>query len=344
MRAKPRQRAVFDPRDYGTFMHYVLENVARDALDEGGFASVTRRRIGELTDRYVDQYIHEEMNDFAEKSERFQYLFRRLRPTVRRVTEDMWEELSDSRFQPIDLELDLAAEGVLEPSEDESFRMTGRADRVDGWVKDGVLYLRITDYKTGKKQFSLSDVCDGVNLQMLLYLFTLEKRGGRYLGADQIRPAGVLYSPARYEIAHAQGEPTDEELASLRRSSAKRSGLVLLDDEVIEAMEPGEEKRFLPVRLKKDGGWSAASLRYLASLEQFGMLGRYIDDTLRQMAEELRAGSVAADPWFKNARDNACAYCDYAKACLFDEGRDGWRVRTTLSPEEAWERIGGSHE
>lgn len=344
MKAKPRQRAVFDPRDYGTFMHYVLENVARDALEEGGFAEVTRERIGALTDLYVDKYIHEEMNDFAEKSERFQYLFRRLRPTVRRVTEDMWEELKDSKFRPIDLELDLAAEGVLEPAEDEAFRTTGRADRVDGWVKDGVLYLRITDYKTGRKQFSLSDVCDGVNLQMLLYLFTLEKRGKRYLGADEIRPAGVLYSPARFDIAHAESEPTDEELDTLRRTSARRSGLVLMDDEVIEAMEPGENKRFLPVKLLKDGGWTKASLRYLASLEQFGALGRYIDETLRDMARELRAGSVAADPWFKNARDNACVYCEYSKACLFDEGRDEWRMRTSLTPDEAWERIEESHE
>lgn len=344
LKARPRQRAVFDPRDYGTFMHYVLENVAKDALEEGGFGQVTRARIGALTDRYVDKYIHEEMNDFAEKSERFEYLFRRLRPTVRRVTEDMWEELRDSKFRPIDIELDLTAEGVLEPSdEDEEFRTTGRADRVDGWVRDGVLYLRITDYKTGHKRFSLSDVCDGMDLQMLLYLFTLEKRGARYLGAQEIRPAGVLYSPARFDIARAQTEPTDEELAKLRRTSARRSGLVLLDDEVIEAMEPGGEKRFLPVKLTKEGAWSKDSMRYLASLEQFGALGRYISETLRGMASELRAGSVEADPWFKSARDNACIYCDYAKACFFDEGRDAWRMRSNLAPEQAWERIEG-HE
>lgn len=339
MKARPRQRAVFDPRDYGTFMHYVLENTARAAMDEGGFAAVSRRRIGELTDLCVDRYIHEELNDFAEKNERFEYLFRRLRSTVRRVTEDMWEELKDSRFQPIDLELDLAADGVLDPSEEDGFRTTGRADRVDGWVKDGVLYLRITDYKTGRKQFSLSDVCEGVNIQMLMYLFTLEARGRTHFGASEIRPAGVLYSPARFDAVRADGEPTDEELAALRRSTAKRSGLVLADGDVIEAMEPGEEKKFLPVKLKKTGEWTQASLGSLASLEQFGALGKYIGQTLRDMTAELRAGSVTADPWFKSARDNACAWCDYAKACLFDEERDAWRVRQSLSPQEAWEKI-----
>ena len=345
LKAKPRQPAVFDPRDYGTFMHYVLENVARDVMAEGGFPAVDAARIRELTDTWVDRYIQEEMNDFAEKTARFEYLFRRLRTTVRRVTEDMWQELKTSRFQPIDLELDLGRDGVLDPeAAEDGVKLYGRVDRVDGWVKDGVLYLRVTDYKTGVKKFSLSDVCEGVNLQMLLYLFTLEKHGRSYFGAEEIRPAGVLYSPARFDVVRTDGDMTDEELASLRRSGARRSGLVLCDDEVIEAMEPGEEKRFLPVKLLRSGGWSKESLGSLATLEQFGALSRYIDKTLRDMAAELRAGSVAADPWFRSTQSNACVYCEFAKACLFDETKDVWRMRSELSPEKAWERIEGQHE
>lgn len=345
LKAKPRRPAVFDPRDYGTFMHYVLENVARDVMAEGGFPAADAVRVRELTDRWMDRYIREEMNDFAEKTPRFQYLFRRLRTTVRRVTEDMRQELSASRFQPIDLELDLGRDGVLDPAAEEGgVRLYGRADRVDGWVKDGVLYLRITDYKTGVKKFSLSDVCEGVNLQMLLYLFTLEKYGKGYFDAEEIRPAGVLYSPARFGVIRTDGDMTDEELAALRRSSARRSGLILGDDEVIDAMEPGGEKRFLPVKLLRSGGWSKDSLGSLATLEQFGALSRYIDRTLRDMAAELRAGSVTADPWFRSTQSNACAYCDFAKACLFDETKDAWRMREELSPEKAWERIEGRHE
>jgi len=307
-------------------------------MERGGFAKVSRRDVEELADRAVDEYVHVSLNDFAEKSKRFIYLFRRLRATVRQICADMWEELSASKFTPIDLELDLTAEGVLEPIGDEDIRLTGRADRVDGWVKDGTLYLRITDYKTGVKKFSLSDVCQGMDLQMLLYLFTLQKRGGGHFGAEKIVPAGVLYAPARFDIVCADGDVTDEELAALRRTSARRSGLVLANEEVVEAMEPGPEKRFIPVKLKKDGGLSGDSL---ASLERFGALDRYIDKTLAALAAELRAGSVEADPWFKNARDNACQFCDYREACLFDESADCVRVLTSLKTPEAWDRIEG---
>ncbi len=341
LKARPRQQALFDPRDYGTFMHYILENVAREIMEAGGFSAATAEQVGTLADKYVDRYIHEELNDLKDKSERFAYLFRRLRTTVHQVTEDMWQELRDSKFRPIDLELDLRAPGVLEPEESgEGVPLAGRADRVDGWVKDGVLYLRITDYKTGVKKFSLSDVCQGINLQMLLYLFTLQKRGGTYFGAETIRPAGVLYTPARFAVVNADSDVTDEELAELRRTTARRSGIVLDDPDVLEAMEPGPEKRFLPIKFTRTGAYTKSSQANLASLEQFGALSRYIDDTLKRLAAELRAGSVAADPWYKNARDNACALCDFREACLFDEAADGWRMRRQMTADEAWERIG----
>ena len=339
LKARPRQRAVFDPRDYGTFMHYILENVAREVLELGGFAAVDEAQVGALADKYVDKYIDEEMHGFADKTARFAYLFRRLRTTVRQVTADMWQELKDSKFQPLDLELDLGAQGVLEPGGPEDTPLTGRADRVDGWVHDGTLYLRITDYKTGVKKFDLADVCQGLNMQMLLYLFALEKRGKGYLGAERIRPAGVLYSPARFDVVNADSDVTEEELAALRKSAARRSGLVLDDEAVIEAMEPGEDKRFLPVRMTRAGVWSAPSEASLASLEQFGALSRYIDKTLSELAEQLRSGSVTVDPWYKTARDNACTFCDYRQACLFDETSDGWRLRNRLSTQEAWRRI-----
>ena len=343
IRARPRRKAVFDPRDHGTFMHDILENVARSVMEEGGFPLVSRERVRELTDLFIDRYIRDELKDFAGRNDRFRYLFLRLRSTVQHVTEDMWEELRHSDFVPLDLELDLAAEGVLDPADGGELRVTGRADRVDGWVHDGVLYLRITDYKTGSKQFSLSEVCEGMDLQMLMYLFTLQDRGKTRFGADEIRPAGVLYSPARFEPVAAERDPSDEELASLRGSSSRRSGLLLLDDEVIEAMEHGGSHRFLPVKRKSGGGWDRSSLRSLATAEQFGALSRYVYTLLGTMASELREGSVTADPWYRNRQENACQWCDYAKACLFDEGRDAWRIRKDLTTEEAWERI-GSHE
>ena len=128
--------------------------------------------------------------------------------------------------------------------------------------------------------------------------------------------------------------------------ASARSGLVLDDPAAIEAMEPGEVKHFLPVKVKLGKGTEDYDYSgQLAKLEDFGALSRYIDDTLRSMAEELRAGSVETDPWFESFRSNACVNCEFAGACLFDETVGGWRLRETLKTEEAWEKIrGNEHE
>ncbi len=337
LKAKPRQKAVFDPRDWGTFLHDVLQGVAQDAMAAGGFKKVTREQIEQFADRHMDDYIAHELNDFADKTARFVYLFRRLRSTVRAVCADLWDELSNSDFTPLEMELDLSAEGVLAPeTNDGGVRFSGRIDRVDGWLHDGVLYLRVTDYKTGIRKFSLADLCRGMDMQMLLYLFTLTKRAREHFGARELRPAGVLYLPARQTIASVDSEPDEPTAAAAHAGDTRRSGLVLADEDVIEAMEPGPAKRFIPVKFAKNGAPTGDAL---ATAERFGALERYIEQMLKKLADELRAGSVEADPWFKNARDNACAFCDYADACLFDAQRDPMRPVAALKTSEAWERI-----
>ena len=41
---------------------------------------------------------------------------------------------------------------------DGELRVGGKVDRVDGWMKDGKLYLRVVDYKTGESQLEFAGV------------------------------------------------------------------------------------------------------------------------------------------------------------------------------------------
>ena len=107
---------------------------------------------------------------------------------VRQVVADMAHELRAGDFVPLDFELNFADPEQIAPitlSDGEvTLNMSGMADRVDGWLHDGKLYLRVVDYKTGRKAFSLSDVWYGMGLQMLLYLFALERSGPARYGHE----------------------------------------------------------------------------------------------------------------------------------------------------------------
>lgn len=89
-------------------MHYVLEHTARDVRDRGGFSAVSDDELHAITQRHVDGYVHEQLNDFQEKSQRFIYLFRRLGKDVFQIVSDMAAELRRSDFEPLDFELDFS--------------------------------------------------------------------------------------------------------------------------------------------------------------------------------------------------------------------------------------------
>ena len=231
--------------------------------------------------------------------------------------------------------MELTAEGV-------TVSISGFVDRVDGWVHDGRLYLRVVDYKTGRKSFDLTEVWNGLGLQMLLYLFTLEEKGQARFGLPA-EGAGVLYIPARDAVVRGSRAMSEEERHKLLDKELVRSGLVLDDPAVVAAMEPPGEGgfRFLPLKVSKTSGEVTGEA--LVNAERFGRLGRHIQRVLEDICRELAAGSVAADPFWRGPDKNACRWCDYAAACHFEEGRGGdcrrWLPR--LAAGEFWEKVEG---
>ena len=353
LQAEPRKPAGFTAPEYGTFVHYVLEHVLRDEMFRQtvlpGFADPVagaegRRRLRELTRAAVDRYVEEELGGLEHQTERFRYLFRRLLRSVQAVVDNVAEELAASQFRPISFELGFGSGQDLPPVELSVDGMTvsisGFVDRVDGWVHDGRLYLRVVDYKTGKKSFDLTEVWNGLGLQMLLYLFTLE-REGEALYNREIIPAGVLYLPARDAVVRGSRTMSEEERQKAVDKELVRRGLVLSDGVVLEAMErPGPGGyRFLPLRVSKSTGEITGEA--LVSAERLGRLEKHTRKVLEEICRELAAGNIAADPFWRGPEKNACRFCDYAAACHFEEGRGGdcRRWLPGVKAQEFWENV-----
>jgi len=341
LRAQPRRKAGLDAPETGTFVHYVLENVLKQGSKlPGGLKQLCDRDRKELMERYVEEYIRTKLGGLEDQTPRFRYLFRRLLKSVEIILQNVVEELQSGRFEPINFELGFGRGQELPPiqiqAEDITLSISGFVDRIDGYEKDGRLYLRVVDYKTGRKSFSLTDVWHGLSLQMLIYLFTLQKWGEDYYGKP-VAPAGVLYLPARDVLLTGRRQMPESERLKAADKALCRSGLLLRDEEILWAMEQWGESgpRFLPLRVSKKG---AISGDCLATAEQWGRLSRRLDDILLEMGQEIRAGNVDADPWQKGGGQRACDWCEYAQACHFEEGQGSDRCRYlySVSGEEFW--------
>ena len=357
LRARERAAAGFDAPEMGTFVHDVMEHTLHAARERGGVKTLDRAALHALTRASINDYIDRALPDLAEKTARFRYLFRRLCESTYRIMDEVADELRTSDFEPLAFELSFGAKGTLPAirfcTDESELHVNGQVDRVDGWLHDGKLYLRVVDYKTGKKSLDLAELRYGLGMQMLLYLFTLEKEGRELFGGHEIVPAGVLYTPARDEILRLPRDTDDETLRREARKALRRSGMVLSDDAVLTAMEHEAltEPQRLPitVRTAKDGTRSLGGS--LATAEQLGKLARYVDKLVRDIGRETERGNIDADPFVRSPGDTACAYCPYAAACGFEDGSgsDRYEYIPRTDADGFWNAVdealkGGEHD
>lgn len=335
LRAKEQKPVSVDPAEFGTYVHAVLEETAREICQKGGFKSVSLEETISMAQKHSDAYINTHFSQID--SDRISYLFRRNDRELMMIVEELWDEFQNSSFEPVDFEVAFGDQAQLPAIEISGKQMDaqlrGFVDRVDAWQEDGRNYFRVVDYKTGKKDFDYCDVFNGLGLQMLLYLFTLEAEGESLLGNNPI-PAGVQYFPARVPILSADGDLSDEDAVLERKPMWKRKGLILADDDVLYAMENTDAPTRLSCRRRKDGTITGD----IASREQFKLLNKYVFHLLRDMVDEIASGNVTPNPYTRGSIHNACRFCPYGAVChaATVEDRRNYKM---MSSQRFWDEV-----
>lgn len=335
LRAKEQKTVSVDPAEFGTYVHAVLEETAREICNLGGFRKVSLSQTLEIAKKYSDSYTKSHFNQID--SERIAYLFQRNNRELMMIVEELWKEFQDSAFVPIDFEVAFGDGGKLSaieiPNAQIPAQLRGFVDRVDAWQEAGRNYYRVVDYKTGRKDFDYCDVFNGLGLQMLIYLFALEQEGELLLGSNPI-PAGIQYFPARVPVLSSDSSLTDDEAELERTKLWKRKGLLLEDEDVLHAMEDSDSPVRLCYRRYKNGTISGD----LASREQFKMLGRYVFKLLQNMVDDIASGNVTPNPYTRGSSHNACRFCPYSVIChsATVENRRNYQV---MSAQRFWDDI-----
>ena len=219
------------------------------------------------------------------------------------------EELENTRFEPFKYELEVSYDSgvrpVRIPYEDGYVTMVGKIDRVDVYERDGEKFVRVIDYKSGSKSFSIEELYYGLDIQMLVYLCALSENGGPLLGAKP-SAAGCMYVNANPITVQIPRDGDMIEAQKTLESKRKRSGIFLNDADVLRAMDPERRGKYIPVKEN--------DLKSLATAEEFGKLFLKIKSLLRTVAEETSSGNIYKNPVNHGMLD-ACRFCDYAEYC-----------------------------
>ena len=213
-------------------------------------------------------------------------------------------------------------------------RIIGMVDRVDLYREQDKTYVRVVDYKTGTKDFDYTDVLNGAGLQMLIYLFALQKMGKNWIGTDALEPAGVLYLPAKKEYPMTEPMPDDLVVEQQHQDKRKRKGLIRADENLLAAMEEDPEAPvFMPYKNGRRGLNGD-----LATAQQMQLLERHVMRTVAAMADQIADGDVVPDPVIRG-QHSSCSYCDYKTICHKDLGTQRRRNMAQTSAAKFWEEL-----
>jgi len=203
-----------------------------------------------------------------------------------------------------------------------------RIDRVDILEKNGVEYIKIIDYKSGKKEFNLSHLFYGLDLQLLIYLGAFVQKMGEIRGdnaANELVPAAALYfnllNPAiKYSEKLENVEKLEEELLK----SFKMSGVVL---------DNGSISHTLKDHIKSPK---------IVNKEELGKLITHAMDIAKQAGKDIMKGNIEAKP-YKHADRSPCEYCKYRPVCKFDPttnmGKYSYNILPSLNSEEVLRQL-----
>jgi ATP-dependent helicase/nuclease subunit B len=333
MNIEERRMAKLDALEYGSLMHYLLEHLFRE-IGAQKILKLGQRELRKNVDQQLLSYAQEKLGGTETQTARFSWLLQRVAEAACVVIWHIAEELSQSRFSPTDFELPVGQSDIpglkISLSDGGSVEVDGKIDRVDADEIDGNTYLRVVDYKTGKKMFRLSDILGGTNLQMLIYLAALCENGGSHW--KNPKPAGILYMPADRPAFTASRKTDDETIQKDQNKKLRMNGLLLDDPGILSDMEEDGKGTYIPAALKNGASTAKSSV---VSSRDFELILQSIRKMVKEMAEELHRGNVGAQPL--KDRDTACKWCPYGAVCMTEEGMPVRETKSNVSVTETVE-------
>ena len=325
MKIQPVEPITFDAANIGTFVHHGMEKLVQQIIAEGyDYEKYDRAEILRFGKTMAEEYLSDQLKDFN-RTARFDALFERMTALFCRVAENVLGEFKEGRYRPVGteesingLQLPLAGGGLVE--------LSGSVDRVDLYQEEGKTYLKVTDYKTGKKSFDMKGITNRDNVQLPIYFYGLIK-SGKYQNPI---PAAGCYMEAHTPEFDERFAP--EELEQKIRHFYRRHGLISSDEKVLSALDAAKGSNYFKIDYKKDGDFTHYTRLY--EPETVEAVTAHMETVLKETAQNILAGDVRVLP-LKGKTPDACTYCDYKNICGFDantdprreysEDADGWR-------------------
>ncbi len=314
---------------FGNIVHYCLEMVMSIEKDgervyDKDFPLLTDKQLRGSVSRLADEYVEKEMGGSFGKTGSFFDALAGLKQSLFYIVCNFRDEMKNSGFIPVAFEhrindpegkalLSVEADGV-------TVDLHGIVDRADIYETDHGTWLRIVDYKSGRQQFDMSSIYNGLDLQMLIYLLALTSKNSG-LSESELRPGGLNYFHTRYvEPAFNCGqvynmEQTGElenKLCLTRAEKYKPDGV--MDPGMTKALNMEHNGVYTVFSYTAKGDMTAAAKRRRVTEAELKAMELFALGKVNEMADSLRKGKISPDP-ILSGKNLPCGYCDFKALC-----------------------------
>ena len=338
LRLQEREEYEFNVADLGNVFHEVLEKYTSEImakkldwrnLPDEQSEEILSHALKECVDRYGDTILY--------SSTRNQFMIDRIHRILSRTVGVLKYQLTKGRFDPAFVEMDFREAGNLDEvnivlSEDEKahikeqMKLKGRIDRVDLCEDEDHVYVKVIDFKSGKKDFNVAALYHGLQLQLVLYMNVAEAIEKKIHADKTVVPAAVLYYHVDDPLIDAKNEMQQEDINEAIRKELIMTGMVNEKDDVIQRLDEGltETSDVIPVAYAKGGGLKSSSKT--VSEADYNAITGYMNKKIKEFGRRILDGDIQVNPYESGSR-HSCTYCEYRGICGYDNRIPGYETR-----------------
>ena len=332
LKLSEEEEYTFEAVDLGNLFHETMYRFG-NYMSEGRYTwfNCPKEEADAFIDKAVDEFAAEYGGTVLYDTARNEAIKERAKGILKTTVENLSFQLRKGLFEPVCYEMPFFTKGDVE--------LYGKVDRLDVAKKEGNVYVKILDYKSGRHKFDPARLFFGLDLQLAVYMNAAVEREEKLHPKEQVVPSAIFY----YQIEDPLVEGTSEEGQEARmeklHEKLKVQGLIREEDTVLELLDESkaENSQVIPVKRKKDG--SLAAVSQTAPAAQFDLIGKYASLKVTEIAKQIKNGEIAVNPG-TDGTQSACAFCSYRNVCGFEKRIPGYGERDMkLGEKEAYEAM-----
>lgn len=292
-----RKEFKLEARDYGTYMHEIIEKFSLFA-EEFGWDNITEEICKEKAKEITNNVLNEYLSDFYTESERYSYLFNKIVVTMNTALWNITSFYKQSGYVSLGYELNFDENSEFEPitltlSDGTIVKLRGKVDRADIRRTENGDFVSIVDYKSSAKDINFEKILCGIQIQLPIYISavckSLENKG------NNVIPAAMLYYHIDDPVIKGEKNMSDEEIAKEIEKELKMHGII-------------HEYADIP---------SVFVAKKNATANQLNKLCKTAYNQMKNALEKMIDGNININPVYGN-NSTACDYCPYGNICNFD--------------------------